>query len=270
MEAEVGDEQMGSDPTIWALCDRTRRAAGQGSRGVPAFRHDVQPGGDRHALPAGRGDPGARIVAHPVKRRRRSGSDRGRADQGTARRTRPVHRGYAGRGDPPGVALFADAAPRGGGADRQSRRRRVLERRCAARGHRCRACTRAVHAHGWRTADECRGGAGRAGDRSHRRLRFGVAGFHQGPGCTFGRRARRVARVHRPGMAMEAAARRLDASGRHVRRRLSSMRWSTTSIGLPRTTPTPSRWRAAWRRFPASRWRCRRPTWCSSTPKAPA
>ena len=75
MEAEVGDEQMGSDPTIWALCDRTRRTAGQGSGGVPAVGHDVQPGGDRHALPAGRGDPGARdrrtsCPAKAVRRRR--------------------------------------------------------------------------------------------------------------------------------------------------------------------------------------------------------
>ena len=72
MEAEVGDEQMGSDPTVWALCDRTRRAAGQGSGGVPAVGHDVQPGGDRDALPAGRGDPRARVLAHPVQRRRRA------------------------------------------------------------------------------------------------------------------------------------------------------------------------------------------------------
>ena len=29
MEAEVGDEQMGSDPTVWALCDRTAALLGK-------------------------------------------------------------------------------------------------------------------------------------------------------------------------------------------------------------------------------------------------
>jgi threonine aldolase len=29
MEAEVGDEQMGSDPTIWALCDRSAALLGK-------------------------------------------------------------------------------------------------------------------------------------------------------------------------------------------------------------------------------------------------
>src|SRR6516225_864724 len=29
MEAEVGDEQMGSDPTVWALCDRTATLLGK-------------------------------------------------------------------------------------------------------------------------------------------------------------------------------------------------------------------------------------------------
>ena len=29
IEAEVGDEQMGSDPTVWALCDRTAALLGK-------------------------------------------------------------------------------------------------------------------------------------------------------------------------------------------------------------------------------------------------
>src|SRR6185436_9888213 len=29
VEAEVGDEQMGSDPTVWALCDRTAALLGK-------------------------------------------------------------------------------------------------------------------------------------------------------------------------------------------------------------------------------------------------
>ena len=53
MEAEVGDEQMGSDPDGMGTVRSHRRAAGQGSGGVPAVGHDVQPGGDRDSLQAG-------------------------------------------------------------------------------------------------------------------------------------------------------------------------------------------------------------------------
>src|SRR5246127_2802685 len=31
MAAEVGDEQLGSDPTVWALCDRTAALLGKGA-----------------------------------------------------------------------------------------------------------------------------------------------------------------------------------------------------------------------------------------------
>ena len=54
MAAEIGDEQGGSDPTVWELCDRTAALAGQAGGDVHALRHHVQPGRDRHALPAGR------------------------------------------------------------------------------------------------------------------------------------------------------------------------------------------------------------------------
>ena len=218
MEAEVGDEQMGSDPTVWALCDRTAALLGkEAAVFLPSGTMCNQVAIATHCR------PGEEILAHESSHILSSegggaGGDRRCADPGPEGRTRTVHRRYAGRGDPPGVALCADAASGGGGADRQPRRRRVLERRCTARGDRCGARTRAVHAHGRRAADECRGGVGRAGDRPHRRLRFGVAGFHQGSRCTFGRRACRIARVHRPGVALEAAARRLDAPGRHLRR----------------------------------------------------
>ncbi len=270
MEAEVGDEQMGSDPSIWALCDRSAALLGkEAAVFLPSGTMCNQVAIATHCR------PGEEILAHESSHILSSEGGAPAAIAGALIKGLQGDRGmftrrYAGGGDPSGVALFADTASGGGGADRQPRRRRVLERRGAARGHRCRACAWAVHPHGWRAADECRGGAGRAGDRSHRRLRFGVARFHQGPGCTFGRRARRIERVHRPGMAVEAAARRLDAAGRHVRRRVSLCAWSTTSTGSPRTMPTPSRWRAAWRRSRASRWKCRRPTWCSSTRRAPA
>ena len=51
-QAEVGDEQIGDDPTVNLLCERVAESARQGSRGVHAFRHDVQRCGDAFALPA--------------------------------------------------------------------------------------------------------------------------------------------------------------------------------------------------------------------------
>ena len=50
--AEVGDEQIGDDPTVNAAVRTRRRPARQGSRGVHAVRHDVQRRGDAGALPA--------------------------------------------------------------------------------------------------------------------------------------------------------------------------------------------------------------------------
>jgi threonine aldolase len=52
--------------------------------------------------------------------------------------------------------------------------------------------------------------------------------------------------------------------------RPACMRWTTMWTGWPRTMRTRGAWRAAWPRSRASAWRSRRPTWCSSTPPAPA
>ncbi len=267
MEAEVGDEQMGSDPTIWALCDRTAALLGkEAAVFLPSGTMCNQVAIATHCR------PGEEILAHESSHILSSEGGAPAAIAGALIKGLTGERGQftvdtLEDGDPAGVALFADATPGGGGADREPWRRRVLERRGAARGDRGGACARAVDAHGWRTADECRGGARRAGTRPHRRLRFGLARFHQGPGCAFGRRAGRVA-------ASSSARRGVGSSGSAARcvRAASapppaSMRSSTTSIGWPRITPTPSRWRAAWHRFPASRWRCRKPTWCSSIPQ---
>ena len=57
--AEVGDEQVGDDPTVNALCERVRRAARQGSRGLHAVGHDVQRHRDAGALPSRRRNPRA-------------------------------------------------------------------------------------------------------------------------------------------------------------------------------------------------------------------
>ena len=55
--AEVGDEQVGDDPTVNALCERVADADRQGSRGLHAVRHDVQRHRDAGALPSRRRDP---------------------------------------------------------------------------------------------------------------------------------------------------------------------------------------------------------------------
>ena len=57
--AEVGDEQIGDDPTVNLLCERVAEPARQGSRGVHAVGHHVQRRGDAVLLPARRRDPGA-------------------------------------------------------------------------------------------------------------------------------------------------------------------------------------------------------------------
>ena len=57
--AEVGDEQIGDDPTVNLLCERVAELLGKAGRRVHAVRHHVQCRGDAGALPARRRDPGA-------------------------------------------------------------------------------------------------------------------------------------------------------------------------------------------------------------------
>ena len=58
LEAETGDEQAGSDPSVWALCDYAAQLLGkEAAMFLPS--HHVQPGGDRDAHAAGGRDIGA-------------------------------------------------------------------------------------------------------------------------------------------------------------------------------------------------------------------
>ena len=94
--------------------------------------------------------------------------------------------------------------------------------------------------------------------------------FSKGLGAPIGARDRGLPRLHRRGLALEAAPRRLDAPGRHLRRRLHSMRSTIMSIASRTITPMRGRWRAGCRRSAASRCSSPKPIWCSSVPTAPA
>ena len=71
--------------------------------------------------------------------------------------------------------------------------------------------------------------------------------FTKGLGAPLGRGAGRPARLCRPGLALEAAARRFDAPGRDERRRLYLRAATQYRSVWPRIMPTPTRWRAEWR-----------------------
>ena len=148
MEAEVGDEQMGSDPTVWELCDRSAALLGkEAAVFLPSGTMCNQVAIATHCRP-GEEILAHESLAHPVERRRCAGGDRRRADHGADRRTRHVHGRTLEEAIRAGVALLADAAPGGSRADGQPRRRSVLESRGVARSHRRGARAWAVHAHG--------------------------------------------------------------------------------------------------------------------------
>jgi len=65
------------------------------------------------------------------------------------------------------------------------------------------------------------------------------------------------------GAVLAGSADVIDDS-RGCARRRACMRWTTTSIGWPRTMTMRASWRANWRSCLGSRWSSRRPTWCSS------
>ena len=160
MEAEVGDEQAGSDPSVWALCDRVAALLGkQAAVFLPSGTMCNQVAIATHCR------PGDEILAHETAHIITSeagapGAIAGVSIKGLQRRTRPVHRRSGGGGDPPAQPQQPAADAAGGGANRQPRRRRVLERRGAAGGD-----GRLRTGMGWRRtwtapAAERRGGAG--------------------------------------------------------------------------------------------------------------
>ena len=72
-------------------------------------------------------------------------------------------------------------------------------------------------------------------------MRFRLAGFHQGPRRAARRRAVRLSCFHRRSVALEAAARRVVAPGRHLRRRLPLRARPSCRRGWRTITPTPGR-----------------------------
>ncbi len=118
---------------------------------------------------------------------------------------RPVSR-YS---PPQTLVEVEQTANKGGGACWK-----VSELHAVGRG---RACAWHEGPHGRRSGAERSGGAGCRGAGRHGGCRYGVARFHQGPGCAAGCGAGGTEGFHRPGLAVEAAAGRIDAAGRDER-----------------------------------------------------
>ena len=124
MAAEVGDEQAGEDPTVWALCDRMAALLGkQAAMFLPSGTMCNQIAILTHCR------PGDEILAHEtahILTSEGSGARRPgrRADHPAARPARPVRCRRRARGPASArLALRPAAGAAGGGADRQFRRR---------------------------------------------------------------------------------------------------------------------------------------------------
>ena len=74
--------------------------------------------------------------------------------------------------------------------------------------------------------------------------------FSKGLGAPVGAAIAGSPRFHRRGLALEAAAWRLDAPGRHLRRGLRATRSTIMSTGWPTITPMRGRWRAGLSQIP--------------------
>ena len=270
MEAEVGDEQHGSDPTTLELCDRMAALLG---KEAAVFMPSGTMCNEVAILTQCR--PGDEILAHPTAHITSSEGGAPWALAGVQVTGLPGEGGQfsvgrAAGGDPPADALCAAAADGRGGADRQSRRRHG-----SGRSRRCTPSPTLAHEHGMVThMDGARlmnavVASGVTGGRDGGRLRHGVAGLHQGPGRAARRGAGRVGGGDRRGVALEAAGRRLDAAVRHLRRGLPlcARPQHRPSGRGPRERPRPGPRAGA---DPGHHGRAAaRPTWCSSTCPAP-
>ena len=95
---------------------------------------------------------------------------------------------------------------------------------------------------------------------------FGLDRFQQGTWCAHWSRHRRHGAIHRRGLALEATARRLDASERHECSSMSLCPRSSHRPARGRSRQRPRAGARGSRKFPASRSTSRRPIWFSSTP----
>ena len=211
----MGDEQSFADPTVNALCERVADLLGHEAAvflpsgtmcNAIAFRLHIRPGGDEvvlhrtsHPLIAEAGGPAAisGAVLCPVD------GDGGRFDADTLAR----HAAHARRPLRAAVAAGVDRA------DHQHRGRAGVAARADAVGARRRARGGDARAPRRRAADERRRGLRRAGARLGEPVRHRVAGLHEGARRAGRRRAGRLARADRRGVALQADVGRGDAPG---------------------------------------------------------
>ena len=183
--AELGDDVFGDDPTVNALQEQHRRAAGQGGGAVHAQRHAEQPG--RHHEPL---RPRRRVHRRPGRAHATATKPAARRCWAACSRSRcPTSRTAAWR--------WPTSTPRSSPTTSISRAAGCWRWRTPSAARCCRmaylaeatALARAPrpgHAPGRRAAVQCRGGAGRgraARTPGHRRaLRQRVGVLQQGPG----------------------------------------------------------------------------------------
>ena len=218
--AEVGDEQIGDDPTVNVLCERVADLLGkQAAVFMPSGTMCNVAATLAHCR------PGDEILAHETAhiiapRRRRA----------CRARRLPDHRaaGHDGqftpdtfraalhprtRYEPPQTVVSVEQTANIGGGTIWTKADLDAIARIAK-------IERPGHPYGRRAAAE------RLRRHRHRRARhgrglgFGLDRFLQGPRRADRRGDGRLARFHRRGLALEAAARRLDAAVRHLRRGL--------------------------------------------------
>ena len=148
LNAEVGDEQGGSDPSVWTLCDRVAALLGkEAAVFLPSGTMCNQVAIATHCR------PGDEILAHEdahIQSSEAGGAGAitsGDADQGAVRRPRHVL-GRRSRGsDHVNIALFPAAKTDRGRADRQQGRRHLLVGRRLALGRQRGASARHGGAH---------------------------------------------------------------------------------------------------------------------------
>jgi len=268
MEAEVGDEQMGSDPTIWELCDRSAALLGkEAAVFLPSGTMCNQVAIATHCR------PGDEILAHPTAHIYSSEGGAPAALAGA------LITGLPGEGGQFSVdTLKAAIRPKTRYAPPQ--RMVEVEQTANLGGGRVwkldtlNAVAEFAHEQGMVThMDGARlmNAVVASGVPAHEMC----AGydtvwldFTKGLGAPVGAVLAGSAEV------IGEASRWKQRVGGSMRQSgicaaAASTRWTTTSTGSSRTTRTPACWRASWRRCRGSRWSCRRRTWCSSTSPGP-
>ena len=254
-QAEVGDEQRFDDPTVNALQERVAELLGKEAAlflpsgtmcNAIAFRLHVRPGGDEVILDR---------TSHPVQ------YEAG----GPAALSGAMLNVLDGDG---GIftAAQVEAAVRPAG-DRYGPRSRLVsvEQTTNIGGGRVwplealRAVLDVASRHGLRShLDGARlmnavVASGVPAADYAARLRHGLDRLHEGPRRAGRRRAGRVARADRRGLALQADDGRRDAPGGRAGGRRRCTRSTTTSSASPRTTPTRAASPRAWPRSTASR-----------------